>query len=92
MIKTPEPRYRSRSKPRKVVKLPSKEYTTHYKRKRYSYDKCAICKKELHGMSSRDPKKRRRTAKSRRAPNRLYGGNLCPSCLRSALINEIRSE
>jgi len=92
VIKTPEPRYRSRSKARKIVKTPGKKIKIHYRRRRFGKDKCAICKKELHGMSSRDPKKRRRTAKSRRSPNRMYGGYLCPSCLKTALINQVRSE
>ena len=92
MIKTPEPRHRSRSKARKIVKTPGKRTNIHYIRRRNSTDKCAICKKELHGMTSRNPKKRRKTAKSKRSPNRMYGGYLCPSCLKSNLIQQIRSE
>jgi large subunit ribosomal protein L34e len=88
----PEPRYRSRALARKVVKTPGKKTNIHYRKRRYSSDKCAICKKELHGMSPRNPKTRRHTAKSKRAPNRIYGGYLCPSCLKAALISKVRSE
>ncbi|MHA1751204.1 MAG: 50S ribosomal protein L34e [Candidatus Helarchaeota archaeon] len=88
----PEPRYRSRSKARKIIKTPGKRIKIHYRRRRYSTDKCAICKKELHGMASRVPKKRRKYAKTRRRPNRIYGGNLCPACLKSALIESVRSQ
>jgi len=92
VIKIPEPRYRSRSKIRKKVKTPGKRIRIHYKSRKLGKDKCAICKTELHGMAPRDVKKRRKASKTAKRPNRYYGGRLCPACLKTQIINQVRSE
>ena len=70
----PLPMHRSNSfkKHQKVIKTGT---VIHYKRAKPSMTHCAICRKELNGISlSKDG------GKSRRTNNRLFGGVLCAGC------------
>jgi large subunit ribosomal protein L34e len=48
-----------------------------------SKPKCAECGSPLHGMPRMRPVDVKRTPKSKRKPNRPFGGNLCPKCTRA---------
>ncbi len=53
------------------------------KRKRKpSAAKCANCGALLHGMPRLKPSKLKKLPKSKRRPNRPYGGYLCTRCMR----------
>ncbi len=45
----------------------------HYRRAKPSLPHCAVCRKELQGISVKG-------GRSRRTTNRLFGGTLCANC------------
>ena len=84
------PALRSRSLARVYVRLPSSRTTIHYRKRKPSRARCAVCKRELNGVPALRPINLRRLPKSRRRPERPYGGYLCPSCLKEFLKKAIR--
>lgn len=66
--------HRSRSFRRLDRVTPSNRHVIHYKRKKASLPHCAICKKELNGISQ-SPR-----GKSTMTNSRKFGGVLCASC------------
>lgn len=73
---------RSRSLKRKKTKTPGGKIVVHYKKKKIKVAVCAICKKPLHGVPRLRVSEMRKLAKSKRRPERPYGGNLCSKCMR----------
>jgi len=84
------PRLRSRSLRRKKVRTPGNRSITHREKRRPKVAKCAICKKPLHGVPRLNPADMRKLAKTKRRPERPYGGNLCSSCMRDLLRKTVR--
>ncbi len=81
------PRLRSTSLAKKIKKTPGGRKVTHHRRKSSKAAKCAECGQALLGVP------RSRTSKltrSKRVPNRPFGGNLCSKCTRLALKKKIR--
>lgn len=60
------------------------------KRKKPRIAKCAICKKPLHGIPRKTPSKIRKISKTKKRPERAYGGYLCNNCLKELLKENIR--
>ncbi|MCL7392114.1 MAG: 60S ribosomal protein L34 [Thaumarchaeota archaeon] len=75
---------RTRSRKRKKVRTPGGRLVIHYFDERPGAPRCGICGKLLHGIRVESPSK---TSKSERTVSRIYGGNVCASCLRNALTN-----
>ncbi|MFQ6135794.1 MAG: 50S ribosomal protein L34e [Candidatus Hydrothermarchaeales archaeon] len=80
---TPGKRSGSQKKSFKVT--PGGKTVTHYKRKRPSPVRCAICKKPLSAVPKKTKEELKKLPKSKKRPNRPYGGNLCPSCMRKVI-------
>ena len=59
-------------------------------RRKPSHAKCANCGARLHGMPRLRPSKFKSLPKSKRRPNRPYGGNLCSSCMRELFKGKIK--
>jgi large subunit ribosomal protein L34e len=78
----PELRYRSRSYKRTFRKTPGGTTVLHYKKKKPSKHICAECGKPLHGVPRGRPYTIRKLSKSKKRPNRPYGGYFCPECTR----------
>ena len=70
---------RSRRLRRIAVRTPGGRVVYHYEKRKYDVPKCAICKKPLSGFPKMRPKDAR---KGHRPPGRIYGGYICPKCLR----------
>jgi large subunit ribosomal protein L34e len=79
---------RSRSLRKMKVKLPGGAWITHYFRKNPSRPVCSGCGGELHGTAAGRPFRMIRMPKSRKRPERPYGGNLCSSCMRKRIKAE----
>ncbi len=88
----PQLRYRSRSYRRVFKKTPGGKTVLRYKKKKTSKHVCAECGKLLHGVPRGRPYEIRKLAKSKKRPNRPYGGYLCPECTRRVFKSEARSE
>ncbi len=86
----PAPRLRSRSLRKVHRKLPGGRTTIHYKRKKPKSAKCANCGAVLKGTPREFPFRMRSMAKTRKRPERPYGGVLCSRCMREEIIKRVR--
>ena len=85
----PRPALRSRSLRRVKRKKPNGKVSVSYERRKPNVAKCAICKKPLKGMPRRRPSQLRKLAKSKRKPERPFGGNTCSNCTRQMFKEEL---
>ena len=86
----PAPRLRSTSVRKVHVKTPGGRTTLHYRRKKPSKAICSSCKKELAGVPRERPHKMRTMAKTKKRPERPYGGTLCSKCTRREITSKAR--
>jgi large subunit ribosomal protein L34e len=83
---------RSRSYRRIMVKVPGGTTRLVYKQRKPDRAKCSGCEDLLKGMSSMLHSKVKNTAKTKKRPQRPYGGVLCSKCMRKLLVSKFRSE
>jgi len=83
------PMYRSRSWRRVYVRTPGGRTIVHYERRLNRPMRCGRCGAILSGVPKNEWD-RRRFAKSSKRPERMFGGVLCPRCLKEVLKQEIR--
>ena len=81
---------RSRKMNRIYVKTPSNKSKIVYRKPKPKANKCAVCKKPLHGISRLRPSKLRNTSKSKKKPKRIFGGYLCANCAKREIIRRNR--
>ncbi len=87
----PALRYRSRTYKRTFRRTPGGKTVLHYKKKKPQKHHCAECGKLLHGVPRGRPYQIRKLAKSKKRPNRPFGGNLCTECTRRFYKEQARS-
>jgi large subunit ribosomal protein L34e len=87
----PELRYRSRSYKRIHKKTPGSRTVLRYKKKKPSKHVCAECGQLLHGVPRGRPYEVRKLSKTKKRPNRPFGGYLCSKCTRDHFKSEVRS-
>lgn len=87
----PELRYRSRSYKRIHKKTPGGQTVLRYKKKKPSKHVCAECGQLLHGVPRKRPYEINKLSKSKKRPNRPFGGYLCTKCARIHFKSEARS-
>ncbi|MCD6244835.1 MAG: 50S ribosomal protein L34e [Candidatus Korarchaeota archaeon] len=85
-------RRRRLKKSRVAVKTPGGRTVYHYRHKKHSVAKCAKCGSPLNATPTGPRSVIAKLPKSQRRPNRPYGGNLCPSCLRELMISKVIEE
>jgi large subunit ribosomal protein L34e len=85
----PRPSLRSKSLRRIKIRIPGGASVIHYLKRKPSPAKCASCKKPLHGVASKRPIKMKRLAKAKKIPSRIFGGNLCASCAKERLKQDL---
>jgi len=83
LLDMPAGRYKSRSKRRIAKKLSGGRTKIVYKEALPGRARCGICGKPLHGVPRYNTHKK--TPKSMHRPERPYGGNLCPECMRKIM-------
>ena len=81
----PTPRRRSRSLRRVYKKLPGGRLTIHYRKRKPKNAKCANCDRLLAGVPRERPHIMRNLPKTKKRPERLFGGKLCTVCSRLAI-------
>lgn len=75
---------------RKVKKrTPGGKIVIRSKRRRPSIARCAICKKPLHGIPRLIPSKFKDLPKTKKRPERPFGGYLCSKCMREVLKEKL---
>lgn len=69
-------------------KTPGGKHVIRYERRKPSEAKCGSCGKKLAGVPRDRPIGMKRLGKAQKRPERPFGGNLCPSCLKSMVKEE----
>ncbi len=76
---------------RKVrVKTPGGRVTIHYRKRKPGKAKCGNCGKPLAGTIRERPYKIQNTPKTKKRPERPYGGVLCSKCTRELIKSKAR--
>jgi large subunit ribosomal protein L34e len=86
----PRPSRRSRSLRRVHKKLPGGSTKLFYDKRKPRVAHCSKCGIELKGIPRLRPFKARNLSKTKKRPERAYGGFLCGTCLREKLKQEAR--
>lgn len=73
------------------VRTPSGKVVIRFKKSKPSFAKCAVCGKTLHGIKRLGRVELRKLAKSKRRPERPYGGYLCSECSRETFREKVRN-
>jgi large subunit ribosomal protein L34e len=87
----PRPLYRSRSYKRVYRRTPGGRTVVHYERRKNTPMRCARCGAILAGVPIKESK-RRTLPKTLKRPERIFGGVLCPRCLKTVIKRFIREE
>ena len=86
----PAPRLRSRSLRKIFTKVPGGRTSVHFKKKKPKAAKCGNCGALLKGIPREFPFRMSKMARTKKRPERPYGGVLCSRCMRQEIINKIR--
>ncbi|MDP3728833.1 MAG: 50S ribosomal protein L34e [bacterium] len=84
-------KHRNRSFRKVLVKLASK-VTTHYKKRNPAKAQCGGCGKELHGVPRARIVKMQNLPKTKKRPERPYGGVFCSKCMRETMIARAKAQ
>ncbi len=84
----PRPALRSTSWKRKKITTPGGTKKIHYTKPKNAAAKCADCGKSLQGVPKATTDRLKKLPKTKKRPERAYGGNLCAGCLKKKLIME----
>jgi len=86
-------RFKSRKSFRLVYrKAPGGRTFIHYKKRKPGKAHCAECGGLLSGVVRERPYKIRKMGKTKKRPERPFGGQLCSRCMRKKIIEEVRSK
>lgn len=86
----PEPYKRSRSLRRLQIKVPGGITKTHYRKRKPGKAKCGSCEALLKGVPRERSLKMSKMQKTKKRPERPYGGNLCSKCSRLLIVEKAR--
>jgi large subunit ribosomal protein L34e len=86
----PAPHLRSRSLRKVYRKVSGGRVSIHYKKRKPKNAKCGNCGALLKGVSRELPFKMRSMAKTKKRPERPFGGVLCSRCMRATIIDKFR--
>ena len=86
----PAPRLRSRSLRKVFRKVSGGRVSLHYKKKKPKAARCGNCGALLKGIPRELPFRMRSMAKTKKRPERPFGGVLCSRCMRNAIIDKVR--
>ncbi len=82
--------YKSRTLRRVYRKTPSSRVVIHYKKRKPKKARCAGCGALLKGVIRERPYKMQNIPKTRKRPERPYGGCYCSKCMRKIFIEKAR--
>lgn len=71
---------------RVYVRTPGGDTKLHYEKRNMTKRKCVLCGVELHGIPRMTKSRFSRLPKTKKRPERPYGGILCSNCMRKKLI------
>ena len=79
-------KHKSRSLRRVYVKTPGAKVKLHYRKKKPKATRCGMCKKPLKGI----PRDVSKLPKTKKTPQRPFGGLLCSKCKRITIKKGIK--
>ncbi|MBI5066529.1 50S ribosomal protein L34e [Candidatus Woesearchaeota archaeon] len=80
---------KSRTYRRMKVRTPGGELKIHYELRLPKKPKCANCGHQLHAVPRRRPTEMQNMPKTKKRPERPYGGVLCSKCMRQKIIDSL---
>ncbi|MFC1741923.1 50S ribosomal protein L34e [Nanoarchaeota archaeon] len=86
-----KPGHRSRTLRRVFRRTPGSKTTLQYRTRKPAKAKCGQCGAELAGVPRERPYKMSRLPKTKKRPERPYGGMLCSACSRRKIVAEART-
>lgn len=81
----PRPSQRTKKVRRIKRRLPGGRTVIRFEKKDHSKPVCSVCKKPLAGVKSGRTAELKKLPKSKKRPNRPYGGQLCSRCMREKI-------
>jgi large subunit ribosomal protein L34e len=76
--------------PKVKVRTPSGRIVINLRRRKPSFAECAVCGKQLHGIPRLVSAQMKKLPKTKRRPERPYGGYLCSTCSRELFREKAR--
>jgi large subunit ribosomal protein L34e len=86
----PEGRFKSRTYRRIKTRLPSGTTVLHYKKRNIGKTICGKCGIELSGVARARVAELQKIAKTKKRPQRPFGGVLCTKCTRETIKAKAR--
>ncbi|HEW64162.1 50S ribosomal protein L34e [Fervidicoccus fontis] len=86
----PRPSQRTNSKAKVKIRTPGGINKIHYKERKRSLHRCMYCGRPLGGTPNGSYVEIKRLSKTKKRPNRIFGGVVCPECLAKIIKNEAR--
>jgi large subunit ribosomal protein L34e len=83
-----EGKHRSRTFRRIHVTTPGGRHVTHYEKRKPKASHCAKCSAILKGVPRESTVKMQNMPKTKKRPERPFGGVLCSRCTRQRIIDE----
>lgn len=84
-----ERKLRSKSKRKVFVKTPGGKTVKHYRERKPDKQICGGCGSPLHGIPRLLQVKLKNLAKTKKRPERPYGGVLCSRCMRKKILERL---
>jgi len=84
-------KHRTRKLRRVSKKLPGGRIVVHYVKRKPQKARCSNCGDLLKGVPRERPYKMQTMQKSKKRPERPFGGVLCSKCMRRLMINRSRA-
>ena len=85
----PAGKHKSRPLRRIFVKTVSGNITKHFRKRKTSKKSCTGCGKILSGVPHKIQSKFKNLPKTKKRPERPYGGILCSSCMREKIRSQV---
>ena len=87
----PEGKHKSRTLRRIFVRTPGSRTTVHRRKRKPNHAKCGSCGNVLAGVPRNLPSIVKNLPKTKKRPERPFGGVLCTKCMRGLFKNKARS-
>lgn len=88
----PAGKHRSRSMRRVFRKTPGSRTVKHFKRRKPAPSQCSMCGRNLAGVPRATKAELANMPKTKKRPERPFGGVLCSSCSRQVIKSEIKNQ
>jgi large subunit ribosomal protein L34e len=86
-----EGKLKSRTYRRVFRKTPGAQTVIHYIKRKPRVSHCSACGKRLQGIPRGRPYEMQNMPKTKKRPERPFGGTLCSACARKKIIEEAHS-